>query len=294
MRFRIILLVVLATLVAGFVGRADAITGNFVDDFGHDYVGLVVFYTDDDPVSATHDPFNGRCTGTLISATVMVTAGHCTEGAEFGRVYFQQAVAPNYDPTEFFRRGGDTNTGYPYTGGRQPTLSRTFSVADNFGFHDFEGFPDIRDVGVVVLDEPYRPPSGQFGLLPAAGAVTSYIYGKKKQDVRFTASGYGLSDTTPVPLNLRERLMAPSYLINDHSANTDGFTIQTTANASQSKGGTCSGDSGGPIFIEGSRIIAAVNSFGQNARCRGVDFSYRLDRAPVLSWINDSARPDAG
>jgi hypothetical protein len=295
MRFRITLLAVLATVVAVFVGRADAITGNFQDDFVHDYVGLIVFYTDDDPVSATHDPFSHRCTGTLISPTVMVTAGHCTTGVDFGRVYFQQSTSPGYDDDAFFGFGGDPNTGYPYEGGV------TFSEADNFGF-DGVSFPDTKDLGVVVLDQPVTPPSGLFGLLPTAGAVTDYIDGDdtqgkdktSKKDVRFTASGYGLSDTTPAVVSFRERLMASSYLVNDHSANTDGFNIQTTANASQGKGGTCSGDSGGPIFIEGTRVIAAVNSFGFNARCRGVDFSYRLDRAPVLSWINDPARSDAG
>jgi Trypsin len=295
MRSRIALLVVLAALTVVFVGPAGAITGNFQKDFVHDYVGLVVFYTDDDPVSPTHDPFSHRCSGTLISSTVLVTAGHCTEGVDFGRVYFQQAAAPNYSAANFFGFGGDTTTGYPYTGGSQPSLSRTFSRADNFGFHNFEGYPDIKDVGVVILDQPYTPPSGQFGVLPSAGQVTAYIEANKsKKDVRFTASGYGLTDTTPVTVSFRERLMATSYLINDHSHNTDGFNLQTTANASQDKGGTCSGDSGGPIFIEGTRIIAAVNSFGFNARCRGVDFSYRLDRAPVLSWILDPNRPDAG
>ena len=295
MRLRITVLAVLATLVAVFVGPAGAITGNYEKDFVHDYVGLVVFYTDDDPVSATHDPFSHRCSGTLISPTVLVTAGHCTEGVDFGRVYFQQAAAPNYSTSNFFGFGGDTTTGYPYTGGSQPTLSRSFSRADNYGFHDFEGYPDIKDVGVVVLDAPYTPPSGLFGLLPGSGDVTEYIdeAGSKKA-ATFTASGYGLTDTTPVTVSFRERLMATSYLINDHSANTDGFNLQTTANASQGKGGTCSGDSGGPIFIDGTRIIAAVNSFGFNAKCRGVDFSYRLDRGPVLSWITNTDRPDAG
>ena len=283
MRFRIAMLVAIAALVAVGVGPAGAITGNFEKDFAHDYVGLVVFYTDDDPVSADHDPFSHRCSGTLISATVFITAGHCTEGVTQGRIYFQQAAAPNYSPSNYFGHGGDTTTGYPYENGV------TFSEAYNFGFHEFEGYPDIKDVGVVILDGAgYTPPSGTFGALPAAGDVTDYIEANKsKKDVRFTASGYGLTDTTPVTVSFRERLMATSYLINDHSNNTDGFNLQTTANASQGKGGTCSGDSGGPIFIEGTNVIAAVNSFGFNARCKGVDFSYRLDRAEVLDWIAD-------
>jgi secreted trypsin-like serine protease len=54
------------------------------------------------------------------------------------------------------------------------------------------------------------------------------------------------------------------------------------------RGGTCSGDSGGPVFLGGSdsNLIVAVTSFGLNALCRGTDFSYRVDRAEVLDWIN--------
>ena len=72
------------------------------------------------------------------------------------------------------------------------------------------------------------------------------------------------------------------------------YNLKTTANASQGKGGTCNGDSGGPIFFAGTRTIAAVTSFGMNAQCKGLDFSYRLDRQEVLDWINDPNRPDAG
>ncbi len=292
MRLRIALLVSLAAAVAVVVGPAGAITGNFQKDFVHDYVGLVVFYTDPDPVSATHDPFSHRCSGTLISPTVLVTAGHCAEGVDHARVYFQQAAAPNFSPANFFGNGGDTTTGYPYTGGSQPGFTRT-GTPYNYGFHDFEGYPDIKDVGVVILDAPYATSSGLYGLLPSAGQVTQYIAAaSSKKAATFTASGYGLTDVTPVVVSFRERLMATSYLINDRSANTDGFNLQTTANASQGKGGTCSGDSGGPFFIGSTRVLASVNSFGFNAVCKGVDFSYRLDRQPVLDWI--ASPVDAG
>jgi hypothetical protein len=271
-------------LLSLLVPSATAITGNYQKDFVHDYVGLVVFYSDEDP----NDPFSHRCSGTLISPTVLVTAGHCTTGVDEGRVYFQQSVAPNYDPNAFGGLGGDETTGYPYLNGY------AFHRADNFGF--LGGFPDTKDVGVVILDGAgYTPPSGQFGILPYAGQVNDYIASaKNKNDVRFVSSGYGISDVKPTVVSFRERLMTVGYLVNDHNQWTLGFNLQTTANPGGGKGGTCSGDSGGPVFIAGTRVIASVTSFGHNEICVGLDFSYRLDRAPVLSWITNPNRPDAG
>ena len=85
---RLALLAVAAGALVMFAGSAGAITGNYTDDFVHDNVGLLVFYTTPDP--ETGDPFSHRCSGTLISPTLMVTAGHCTEGVDKGRVYFVQ------------------------------------------------------------------------------------------------------------------------------------------------------------------------------------------------------------
>jgi hypothetical protein len=266
-----------------FAGSAGAITGNYEKDFTHDAVGLLVFYTTPDP--ETGDPFSHRCSGTLISPTVMVTAGHCTTGVDTGRVYFQQAAAPNYDPAAFGGWGGDPTTGYPYENGV------TFSRADNFGF--LAGFPETEDLGVVVLDRPVTPANG-FGVLPAVGAVDAYIAAAdKKQAARFTVSGYGLSDQDPVPVSFRERLQANSYAVNNEAPITE-FNLKTTANASKGKGGTCNGDSGGPVYFYGTNVIAAVTSFGMNGQCKGLDFSYRLDRQHLLDWINDPNRVDAG
>jgi Trypsin len=280
---RSIVLAALAAALVTFAGSAGAITGNYQKDFTHDAVGLLVFYTTPDPV--TGDPFSHRCSGTLISPTVMVTAGHCTEGVDKGRAYFAQSAAPNYDPNAFGGLGGDPTTGYPYLNGV------TFSRADNFGF--LAGFPETEDLGVVVLDQPVTPANG-FGVLPAAGAIDRYIAAAgKKQAARFTVSGYGLSDQDPVPVSFRERLQANSYAVNNQAPITE-FNLKTTANASQGKGGTCNGDSGGPVYFYGTRIIAAVTSFGMNGQCKGLDFSYRLDRQHLLNWINDPNRVDAG
>ena len=66
------------------------------------------------------------------------------------------------------------------------------------------------------------------------------------------------------------------------------------ANALRGKGGSCNGDSAGPVFEEGTNVIAGVVSFGFNPQCKGQDYSYRLDRQEVLDWINDPNREDAG
>ena len=280
---RTVLLAVLAAWLLSFAGSAGAITGNWTKDFVHDNVGLIVFYTPNTP--AGEDPFSHRCSGTLISSTLMVTAGHCTQGVDSGRVYFQQAAAPNYDPNAFGGWGGDPTTGYPYQNGV------TFKRADNFGF--LLGFPETGDLGVVVLDTPVTPANG-FAKLPGVGDVDAYIdAAAKKQQARFTVSGYGLSDQDPVPVSFRERLMATSYAVNNEAPITE-FNLKTTANASQGKGGTCNGDSGGPVFFYGSNVIAAVTSFGMNGQCKGLDFSYRLDRAHLLAWITNPNRADAG
>jgi hypothetical protein len=292
MRHRLAAAVAALILALALAAPAGAVTGNAQEDFVHDYVALLVFYTDPDPESdPPGDPFSHRCSGSLISPTVIVTAGHCTEGVDEGRAYFLQAVGPNYSPDSFGGWGGDETTGYPYENGH------TFSVADNYGFHNFEGYPDTHDAGIVVLDQPYNPPSGTFGILPEAGLIDDLLAeagANSKKDLRFRTVGYGLLDQDPFPNpGQRERLSAWGYLIEGTSGVTE-FNLKTTANPSMGKGGSCNGDSGGPVLVEGTNVIAAVVSFGFNPQCKGQDYSYRLDREPVLDWILDPNREDAG
>jgi secreted trypsin-like serine protease len=84
--------------------------------------------------------------------------------------------------------------------------------------------------------------------------------------------------------------MALATLVNLNSALNSGFNLQTQGNGS-GKGGTCNGDSGGPVFLGGyeSDLVVAVTSFGLNSLCRGVDFGYRIDQPDVLDWIYTNA-----
>jgi hypothetical protein len=279
MKRLIAFLTVALTLLALTSSPATAITGNYVEDFEHPYVGLIVFYDAD-------GEFVHRCSGSLLTPTVFLTAGHCTDattGVVSARVYFQQDAGVNFDPeTEV-----DPVTGYPETCAAG-TLGTTCATSDqlfNYGFADFEGFPQTRDVGLVILDQPIALP--EYGQLAAPGSLDALATRRGRQEVTFTASGYGLTESNPVHVtSFRERLMAQAKLTNLNSALTGGFNLQTTGNGS-GRGGTCSGDSGGPVFYGGytSNTIVAVTSFGLNAWCRGTDFAYRTDQQAVLDWI---------
>jgi len=207
------------------------------------------------------------------------------------RVYFQQDAGANFDPvTEV-----DPVSGYPETcaPGTLGVVCATSDELFNYGFDDFATFPDTHDAGLVILDQPIARP--EYGALAEAGSLTGLDTGPGRHQVRFTVSGYGLTLSNPNHvISFRSRLMATSRLVNLRSANTDGFNLQSLGNG-KDFGGTCSGDSGGPVFFGGSasNTIVAVTSFGLNAWCRGVDFSYRTDTTDVLNWIEDTVGPDA-
>jgi hypothetical protein len=281
------------------VGTAHAITGNYEVDTKHEFVGLMVALDED-------GAFMWRCSGALLDDHVtFLTAGHCTDqdfedvdasGEPFRnsvasvRIYFQQDAGANYDSDI----ESDPVSGYPdtcYPGGDlNPNCVESDDVYDH-GFDEFVGFPNTRDVGVVILETPFDG-LGSYGTLADVGVLDT-LSNAHKANTLFEASGFGLSYSSPVgAVSFRERLHGYGKFTNLKSANNDGFNLHTNGNGN-GKSGTCSGDSGGPIFYPAdSNDIVAVTSFGMNSWCRGVDFSYRVDRAEVQAWIDSPAAAD--
>jgi secreted trypsin-like serine protease len=258
---------------------ASAITGNFVRDFEHPFVGLAVFYVNGE--------FSQRCSGSLITPTVFLTAGHCVEGADSARIYFQQDAGAHYDPDTQI----DPVSGYPEAcaGATLGVTCATSVALYNYGFPS--PFPNRKDVGLVILAQPIQ--LTEYGKLAAAGSLDVLATRRGQQSLTFTVSGYGLTYTNPhVTVSFRERLMASTQLVNLRSALTGGFNLQTSNNRRPGTGGTCFGDSGGPVFYGGStsNIIVGVTSFGLSQWvCQGADFAYRTDQADVLNWIKTTA-----
>jgi hypothetical protein len=285
---RKLLFTILSTIaiLAMAVSPAYAITGNFVQDFEHPFVGLAVFYD-------ANGEFLWRCSGSLLSPTVFLTAGHCADtasGAVTARIYFQQDAGVNYDPATQL----DPVSGYPEycAEGTLGVSCATVSEGNiyNYGFTGSLTIPQTHDVGILILDQPIY--LDEYGQLPEPNFLDQFATSRGTQDILFTASGYGLTYKEQVQngkpnISYRERLMAEGTLVNLRSAWNAGFNLQTNGNGA-GKGGTCNGDSGGPVFFGDytSNLIVGVTSFGLNSLCRGTDFAYRIDQPDVLAWIH--------
>ena len=265
---------------------SGAVTGpNIVEDFEHDYVGLVAFYDQD-------NEFLHRCTGTLLSPEVFLTAGHCVaaddEGnvAPLARIWFEQDAGADYDPVT------DTpaSSGYPYTGG--VTSTKLY----NYGFTDLSTIPETKDVGLIVLDpgvvEETYPDIDTYGSLAEVGAAGELGTGL---DAVVTVSGYGVTRTNGKngqnTVSFRERLMGETFIVNARNTNTAGYNLQLASNFGGGRVGTCFGDSGGPIFAGDTNEVLAVNSWVQNWSCGGLGFPYRVDTADVQKWMKSVLNP---
>jgi V8-like Glu-specific endopeptidase len=265
---------------------SGAITGpNIAKDFEHDYVGLVAFYDQS-------GEFLHRCTGTLLSSEVFLTAGHCVSADEQGnvaplaRIWFEQDAGVDYDPVT------DTpaTSGYPYTGGV------TSTALFNYGFTDLTGGAETHDVGLIVLDagavEAKYPGIDSYGDLPTVGAANALGTGV---DAVVTVSGYGVTRSNGKnavnTVSYRERLMGTTFIINTRNKDTAGYNLQLASNFGNGRVGTCFGDSGGPVFAGDTTTVLGVNSFVKNWSCGGQGFPYRVDTAGVQSWMQSVLSP---
>ena len=259
-------------LVLVAVSPAAAIRYGDNDNNDHPFVGLMVAQ------DATGNPL-WRCTGTLLSATVFITAGHCVAApAAHVEVWFSAGPEPlgaGYPAAGPNRCAGIT--GYPCTGdaGGDPHENPSWDP-DHFWLHD---------VGIVTFGSAYGGTS-TYGQLPSVEQLDALHAG---HGTWFTAVGYGLQAAFPDAAAWKDQAARIRkvgypwlYQINTNFSGEADLILSDNA----SSGGTCFGDSGGPNFLGDSLVIAGVNSFVYNSQCAGFSGAYRLDHQADLDWIN--------
>lgn len=295
-------LALLAGLVAVLFSAAPAAAithGQLDENPSHPYVGQLFFYDPTYPDPRFTDPggwFN--CSGTLITPTIVITAGHCT---------FPTGL--NGEPTEDGAGGNDTWVSFlpepDYAGiaaapfipddnaGRYAHYSATLDA--NPTWHRGTAYPHpeyddnafyLHDVGVVILDEPVD--LEQYGALAPLNYLDQFT-GKLKPHTLFEAVGYGLTRSLPHSDEGGDiRMKSVQVIINDngvYGVHDHSSIVFSNNNGQPHQGGTCSGDSGGPFLRYGTNLIVGVNSYGVPPNCTGGDGVYRIDQPDDVAWL---------
>ena len=225
---------------------AGAITNGQPDDGRHPYVGALV----------SHDGKDRKhrliCSGTLLSPTIFLTASHCLKN-EPSNLYvsFDAFVgAPTVDTSKV--------TLHPGTGIPHPS------------FTDETAPGDTHDIAVVRLD----PPVGGIepARLPQLGAI--------RPDLRFELVGYGQEGrdgTRAIGGGGRRYAFGAFGSLQDFKLRLD----QTGTT-----GGTCNGDSGGPVLRGSTTTVLGVTSDG-DADCTEHGIYYRVDTPSAREFLDD-------
>jgi Trypsin len=313
MRTRIAALAALLALLLSTT-PAPAITQGGVPDAGeHSMVGQLVFYIPDalpSPYGADQPGGWFSCSGTLLSGTVVVTAGHCTFAVgldsvstttEENRFTAEDDNGTGGNDIWFSLNEDDDHwDGWPLTFDADGNLNFPTQQARYEARRDFlngnplwvraTSFPHpeyderafyIHDAGVIELDEA-QP--GPYATIPTADYLQKYA--GRRNEHRFEVVGYGLQRAHPVfEIGGDTRMKAEPRLLNLVS-NPRKTYIQLSNNPVT--GGTCFGDSGGPTFDDtNSLLVVAVTSFGYSPNCTGVGGAYRLDQPDDLEFLAD-------
>lgn len=292
MRKTLLILGLTLLLLVASVGVGYAITYGEPDDGEHPYVGMMLFY------DAAYDGWFS-CTGSLLDKNTVLTAGHCTVDVgtnlqDLGERRGGTDMWITFDEVVDLS-GFPSRADYPDPAVLNPLRFEWLNSQRNFirgtawphpDYNDFAEYPATYDVGIIELSRPAKV-KGPYAVLPEVGVLDQYATERGQDEVLFETAGYGTQEVVPFFMAEDARWKATSMLVNLRSNNTDGYNVHTSNNPSEvhGKGGSCFGDSGGPVMFNDTNVVVGIVSFGMNYNCKGADFAYRVDIQDTQDFI---------
>jgi len=273
----------LAILLGG--GVAQAIINGEPDrgSEAHPYVGALVTVPPSGEFKGQRIPV---CSGTLISARVFLTAGHCTDFLMKDDLPSYVSLDPTYKPgaSKVMKATPYTHPGFSFP---TPEDKGKCRLPPNRPEKVGTLPRDVRyDVGVTILDKPVS--MATYGGLPKAGLVNTLKEGQHLTVVGYGTRGFDLVSKPPLqpqPRPLDKRYRATVRLLNPIDPAVDDQLVTTSGIGIRGSGeGICSGDSGGPLFMPDQQTIVGVTSSTYPV-CRGPDYFQRVDLPRVFKWV---------
>lgn len=253
----------LTVIVVLLAGVLFAVTFGQPDGTAHPYVGTLLFKS---------GPNLYSCTGTLVAPRVMVTAGHCT----VDNGVLNEATWVKFTPTITFEGRDKYASLLDYLNAKKNGWIRA-SVVPHPQYNEYNL---ENDIGVVLLESD-APVSGLASLPPANFLATI----QNSKDNLFTVVGYGMQGyIKPFYEDTWQRYNGNVKLIELNSTFNGTTHAKFSNNPGNTSGGSCYGDSGGPVFYGNSNMLTAVVSWGITP-CIGVDYQTRVDTASSLDFV---------
>jgi hypothetical protein len=286
-------------LVFAVATPGSAITYGEPDAGEHPYVGFMIYFVPTEPGWFS-------CSGTLLDANTFLTAGHCaygigTEGESVEDAQGEVVTTGGTDVWVTFEEtdvllGWPARADYPTEealyAARSAWLDANSAYTSGVAhphpeYDDFAGFPVTFDVGIVELDE--GAPITSFGELAPLRTVEALLEAADNpNDALVENVGYGIQSVQPKPMDIAARYKSMSRIVQNKAHRAAAGNLHTLNNPSPigGRGGTCFGDSGGPVMVSDTNQVIAVVSFGDSLTCHGADYSWRVDTVDSYNFVN--------